>query len=68
MFTFEIEKLLVTKASTFRLKEKREERGRPPLNNIPLRSMLINGGVPITGIKIYLIDSKVVAMFFNKII
>jgi len=28
MFAFEIEKMLVTKASTFKLREEREERGR----------------------------------------
>jgi len=41
-------KILLTKASTFKLKEKREERGRlQTLTNIPLRSMLVNGGVPL---------------------
>jgi len=37
-----------TKHSTFRLKEKREERGSvQTLNNIPLRSMLFNAGVTL---------------------
>ncbi len=36
--------MLLTKHSTFRLKEKQEERGSvQTLINIPLRSMLING-------------------------
>jgi hypothetical protein len=45
MFTVEMKKKLLTKHSTFRLKEKQEERGSvQTLINIPLRSMLINGG------------------------
>jgi hypothetical protein len=48
MFTVEMKKKLLTKHSTFRLKEKQEERGSvQTLINIPLRSMLINGGVPL---------------------
>ncbi len=40
--------MLLTKASTFRLKEKQEERGRlKPLINIPLRSMLVKAGVTL---------------------
>jgi len=38
----------LTHSSTLRLREKQEERGScHPLNNIPLRSMLFNGGVPL---------------------
>ena len=41
-------KMLLTKASTFRLRENIKERGRLyTLINIPLRSMLFNGGVPL---------------------
>jgi hypothetical protein len=48
MFTVEIRRMLLTKHSTFRLKEKQEVRGSvQTLINIPLRSMLINGGVPL---------------------
>jgi len=48
MFIIEIERKLLTKTSTFRLREKQVERGRlETLINIPLRSMLINGGVPL---------------------
>jgi len=48
MFIVEMMKMLLTKASTFRLRENIKERGRlDPLINIPLRSMLINGGVPL---------------------
>jgi len=45
MYVVEINKMLLTKASTLRLREKQEERGRlKTLNNIPLRSMLFNAG------------------------
>ena len=38
----------LTSHSTFSLKEKQEERGSgETLTNIPLRSMLINGGVTL---------------------
>jgi hypothetical protein len=48
MFTLEMKKMLLTNSSTLRLKEKQEERGScQPLINIPLRSTLINGGVPL---------------------
>ena len=40
--------MLVTHSSTAKQEEKQEERGScQPLINIPLRSMLINGGVPL---------------------
>ena len=48
MFAIEMRKLLLTKVSVPRLKEKQEEhRTLETLNNIPLRSMLFNGGVPL---------------------
>jgi len=45
MYAFEMKKLL-THSSTAKQEEKQEERGScQTLINIPLRSMLINGGV-----------------------
>jgi len=48
MFAIEMMKIQLTKHSTFRLKEKQEERGSvQTLINIPLRSMLINGQLKV---------------------
>jgi len=48
MYFVKIGKMLLTKVSVLRLKDKQEEhRTLHPLNNIPLRSMLFNAGVTL---------------------